>query len=171
VLRRRLVFATPFVIVACRHPPPVLPEEAEHDDNDEERQSGGDPPDPIPIDAAVADANEPDAAVDAPIAERRPTRPERLPPGEMTTGNPPGQLRVRVVKTEVTGADLVLTIAVPEALGVRPDLFQRSTLVDDSDAPVRGGEVKLVRCGRTTCVGIVKLSYEQVRRYPFVILR
>jgi hypothetical protein len=75
----------------------------------------------------------------------------------------------KVVRTEVQGNEVVLTIALGTANGVGSD-WVGNVLRGDSDAPIDGGSFKVLRAGTRECVGKVKLTIDQVQANPRVKL-
>jgi len=168
-MRRRLAFATPFVlVVGCKAPAPAHPEEAE--------EAPVVVAIPEPIDAAVAEVAVIDAPVDAPMdaglgpgTTWNPPRPP--PPNRMPTGNPPGPMRVRILDISIDGDKTIITIGAGTAKGIDPKRYDVRVIAADGGKPVRGGEVTLIRCTERTCVGKVKLGPDELRMNPEVEVR
>ena len=75
----------------------------------------------------------------------------------------------RVIKNEVQGSDVVITIAVGSDQGVGKGWTGR-VLRGDSDTPVDGGDVQVIRVGKRETVGKVKLTVDQIAQNPKVKL-
>ena len=159
---RRILFATPFVIVAsCKRPLP--------------------PPERVPTPDASADAAQPDAAIDTPAdaaidaavidATIAAVREPRPPPKGDCCANPPGPIRARVLMATQEGSDLVLTIGMPDGERWDPDRLAATSVNGGTYTPLPGGELVLFKCARRTCTGKSKLARDQVVQNPFVVLR
>jgi hypothetical protein len=75
----------------------------------------------------------------------------------------------RVIKNEVQGSDVVITIAVGSDQGVGKGWSGR-VLRGDSDAPIDGGDVQVIRVGKRETIGKVRLTIDQVAQNPKVKL-
>jgi hypothetical protein len=167
-MRRRLVFATPFVIVAsCKRPiesPREVPDEVA-------------PTTRAPTDAAVvaAIADAPVDARDVPIdafdaAEARRLRRAELE--ECRSGraicNPPAPV-ARVVEVMVEGSEMRVTLDAGAARGVTTRWT--AEFVDRDQKPLPGGTCVIVRVDkeRTRCK--VKLTQDQIMANPRVRFR
>jgi hypothetical protein len=75
----------------------------------------------------------------------------------------------RVIKNEVQGGDVVITIAAGSEQGVGKGWTGR-VLRGDSDNPIDGGDVTVIRVGRRETVGKVRLTTDQVSANPRVKL-
>jgi hypothetical protein len=75
----------------------------------------------------------------------------------------------RVIKTEVQGGDVVVTIAVGSDQGVGKGWTGR-VLRGDSETAMDGGEVTVIRVGKRETIGKVKLTTDQVAANPKVKL-
>jgi hypothetical protein len=75
----------------------------------------------------------------------------------------------RVIKTEVQGSDVVITIAAGSDAGVAKGWTGR-VLRGDSDNNLDGGEVVVIRVGKRETVGKVRLTTDQVSANPRVKL-
>ena len=181
MVRRRLAFAAPFVLViGCRTPPPVEPGEEQTEEEEEAPVvvNAGPPSDAavatVPVDAVVATAPVDAVVAVAPVDAGPPKVVER--PRDRSIlgeGNPPPPtirgylLESRAVQdgaTEVTfdaGLDR----------GVDPKRATARLLEGETAQPLRGGEITLANCTKRTCRGTVKLGPDQVSRNPNVEIR
>ena len=75
----------------------------------------------------------------------------------------------RVIKTEVQGSEVVITIAVGSDQGVAKGWGGR-VLRGTSDTPMDGGDVHVIRVGKRETVGKVRLTLDQVAANPKVKL-
>jgi hypothetical protein len=75
----------------------------------------------------------------------------------------------RVIKNEVQGSEVVITIAVGSDQGVAPQ-WNGQVLRGDSDSPLDGGSFKVIRVGKREAVGKVKLTTDQIGANPRVKL-
>lgn len=75
----------------------------------------------------------------------------------------------RVIKNEVQGSDVVITIAVGSDQGVAKGWTGR-VLRGDSDTPMDGGDVTVIRVGKRETVGKVRLTTDQIAANPKVKL-
>jgi hypothetical protein len=75
----------------------------------------------------------------------------------------------RVIKNEVQGSDTIITIAVGEEQGVSKGWSGR-VLRGDSDNPMDGGDVTVIRVGKRETIGKVRLTTDQVSSNPRVKL-
>lgn len=75
----------------------------------------------------------------------------------------------RVIKNEVQGTDVVITIAVGSDQGIGKGWTGR-VLRGDSDTPIDGGDVQVIRVGKRETVGKVRLTIDQVAQNPKVKL-
>jgi len=75
----------------------------------------------------------------------------------------------RVIKNEVQGGDVVITIAVGSDQGVGKGWTGR-VLRGDSENPLDGGDVTVIRVGKRETVGKVRLTTDQVSANPRVKL-
>jgi hypothetical protein len=75
----------------------------------------------------------------------------------------------RVIKTEVQGSDVIITVAVGSDQGVQKGWSGR-VLRGDSESPLDGGDVLVIRVGKRETVGKVKLTTDQVTSNPKVKL-
>jgi hypothetical protein len=75
----------------------------------------------------------------------------------------------RVIKNEVQGSETVITIAAGEDQGVSKGWTGR-VLRGDSDNPMDGGEVIVIRVGKRETIGKVKLTTDQISANPRVKL-
>jgi hypothetical protein len=75
----------------------------------------------------------------------------------------------RVIKNEVQGRDVVITIAVGSDQGVGKGWTGR-VLRGNTDSPIDGGEVTVVRVGKRETIGKVRLTTDQVAANPKVRL-
>ncbi len=173
--KRRLAFATPFVLVAgCKAPAPASPQEDERTRREEAPVvvSVGEP-----VDAAVdlhleraagirdevpkVDPNAPrDRCCMNPPIPRRPP-----PPRPECCVNPPRPQQVPILTTEARASDTVIRIGIGTDDGVSRDNItacvtaSRNENICDPD-----GAVVLVRIEKRSCVGIVKLPIDLVKR-------
>lgn len=172
--RRRMLFATPFVlVVGCKRPiEPVTP--GEHDETDEDRAptyvagpmwdgpmawpTRIDPPDPADVDAAperiryTGCGRHPDGTF---------TTCNPPPPDAWTTGNPPGPMRYRIVNLQVSGPDFIAIVGGGSAQGVQKGW--KATLVDNSDRATKS-DVVIVRVDKnTTTVKIQRVTADQIK--------
>jgi hypothetical protein len=67
----------------------------------------------------------------------------------------------RVIKTEVQGADTLITIAIGEDQGVSKGWSGR-VLRGDSDNPMDGGDVQVIRVGKRETIGKTRLTTDQI---------
>lgn len=74
--------------------------------------------------------------------------------------SPPSNL-FRIVKLQITGNEIEVTIAAGTKKGIRPDFHGH--LVGHDGKLVEGGELVLVRVNETYTVARTKLSIERVR--------
>ncbi|HEY5924710.1 MAG TPA: hypothetical protein VIV11_23685 [Kofleriaceae bacterium] len=75
----------------------------------------------------------------------------------------------RVIKTEVQGSEVVVTIAVGSDQGVGKGWTGR-VLRGDTDSAIDGGDVTVIRVGKRETVGKVRLTIDQVSANPKVKL-
>jgi hypothetical protein len=75
----------------------------------------------------------------------------------------------RVIKTDVQGSEVVITIAVGSDQGVGKGWTGR-VLRGDSDTAMDGGEVSIVRIGKRETIGKVRLTTDQIAANPKVKL-
>jgi hypothetical protein len=75
----------------------------------------------------------------------------------------------RVIKNEVQGSDVVITIAVGSDNGITKDWTGR-VLRGDSDTPIDGGDVKVIRVGKRETIGKVRMTTDQIAANPKVKL-
>jgi hypothetical protein len=75
----------------------------------------------------------------------------------------------RVIKNEVQGSDVVITIAVGSDQGIGKGWSGR-VLRGDSDTPIDGGDVQVIRVGKRETIGKVRLTIDQVAQNPKVKL-
>jgi hypothetical protein len=75
----------------------------------------------------------------------------------------------RVIKNEVQGSDVIITVAAGTDQGVAKGWTGR-VLRGDSDTPVDGGDVTVIRVGKRETVGKVHLTTDQVAANPRVKL-
>ena len=171
MLRRRLAFATPFVlVVGCRHPAPAAPREDEQTREDEA---------PVvvtlaePLDAAEPDASEPVVEREQPIPPEAPLRVERplqpapevqIRPRRECCVNPPAPRKVPIVRTEVQGAKIVIWIGTGTNNGVTVDNSAACVIArDDENRCDPKGSVTLTRCDKSTCIGTVELPLDLLK--------
>jgi hypothetical protein len=75
----------------------------------------------------------------------------------------------RVIGVSVQGSDVLITIGVGSDAGVGKD-WKGQVLRGDSDAPIDGGDVVLVRVGKRDTIGKVHLTTDQISANPKVKL-
>jgi hypothetical protein len=75
----------------------------------------------------------------------------------------------RVIKNEVQGSETLITIAVGEEQGVSKGWTGR-VLRGDSDNPVDGGDVTVIRVGKRETIGKTRLTTDQISANPRVKL-
>jgi hypothetical protein len=75
----------------------------------------------------------------------------------------------RVIKTEVQGSETLVTIAVGEDQGVSKGWTGR-VLRADTDNPIDGGDVTVIRVGKRETIGKTRLTTDQVSANPRVKL-
>jgi hypothetical protein len=75
----------------------------------------------------------------------------------------------RVIKNEVQGSDVVITIAVGSDQGVGKGWTGR-VLRGNTDTPIDGGEVQVIRIGKRETIGKVRLTTDQIQANPKVKL-
>jgi hypothetical protein len=75
----------------------------------------------------------------------------------------------RVIKNEVAGADTIITIGIGSDAGVGKGWTGR-VLRGDTDTPIEGGEVTVIRVGKRETVGKVHLTTDQIAQNPHVKL-
>ena len=75
----------------------------------------------------------------------------------------------RVIKNEVQGSDVVITIAVGSDQGVAKGWTGR-VMRGDSDTPLDGGDVTVIRVGKRETLGKVRLTTDQISSNPKVKL-
>lgn len=186
MIKPRLAFATPFVlVVGCKAPAPTSPREDEQTREDETPVVVA-IPQPVDAAAPIVDV---DAAVVAridaglsfeeryrgnPVCCREPRKVDnRWRPPEHT-GNPPGPqpaMRTQVVKYEVQEATLILTFGVGTDHGVVPKRDEAYLLFRDTNLPLEDGAIKILRCTRSMCVGTVKRTLDEVKMNYHVAVR
>lgn len=178
MIRRRLLFATPFVVVACKAPAPAEPRDGEREEHGPTYASmGGDAGYDAPLNLEAAggiryeappprysDAAVPDADRGHRVCCTNPPPPPPNPP-------PPPPLRTRILRTEVQGNEVIITIGAGTNQNVDPAQVEASVIRGDTDRPYAGGSVTLVRCMKTSCVGKVRLTVDQVTANPTVEVR
>ncbi len=99
---------------------------------------------------------------------------DNWPPCDMKAPDPQnpncgGPLTVRVIKNDVQGGELIITIGGGSGVGIQKD-WHAVILRGDSDRPLSGGEVTVVRVDKTFTVGKVKLTTDQIKENPRVRL-
>jgi hypothetical protein len=118
-------------------------------------------PTPAPVDPALQ--------IEIPGPPPLPTVPEADPAPTPVTPPPVSPARssyrivARVIATEVQGDERVVVISVGSSAGVASD-WKAVLLEGDTDRPLPGGEVTLVRVARRQAVGNVHLTVDQVSR-------
>ncbi len=75
----------------------------------------------------------------------------------------------RVLGTSVQGSEVIIQIGAGATQGVKKD-WRGQVLRGDSDAPMVGGEVTIVRVDKNLTVGKVRLTTDQVSANPYVKL-
>jgi len=75
----------------------------------------------------------------------------------------------RVIKNEVQGSEVVVTIAVGSDQGIGKGWTGR-VMRGDSDTPLDGGDVTVIRVGKRETIGKVKLTTDQISANPKVKL-
>jgi hypothetical protein len=75
----------------------------------------------------------------------------------------------RVIKNEVQGGDTIITIAAGEDQGVSKGWTGR-VLRGDSESPVDGGDVTVIRVGKRETIGKTRLTTDQISANPRVKL-
>lgn len=75
----------------------------------------------------------------------------------------------RVIKTEIQGSDVVITISVGSDKGVAQG-WKGKVLRGDSDTPIDNGDVLVIRVGKRETVGKVHLTTDQISSNPRVKL-
>ncbi len=75
----------------------------------------------------------------------------------------------RVIKNEVQGSETLITIAVGEDQGVSKGWTGR-VLRGDSDNPIDGGDVTVIRVGKRETIGKTRLTTDQISANPRVKL-
>lgn len=75
----------------------------------------------------------------------------------------------RVIKTEIQGSDVVITISGGSDQGVGKG-WRGKVLRGDSDSPLDGGEVTVIRVGKRETIGKVHLTTDQISSNPRVKL-
>jgi hypothetical protein len=75
----------------------------------------------------------------------------------------------RVIKTEVQGTEVLVTVAVGSDQGVAKGWTGR-VLRGDTDNPLDGGDVTVIRVGKRETIGKVKLTTDQISTNPRVKL-
>jgi hypothetical protein len=75
----------------------------------------------------------------------------------------------RVIKNEVQGSDVIITIAAGTDQGVSKG-WAGKVMRGDSDTPMEGGEVMVIRVGKRETVGKVHLTTDQISANPRVKL-
>jgi hypothetical protein len=78
-------------------------------------------------------------------------------------------ITARVIKNEVQGSDVVITVAAGSDQGVAQG-WNGQVLRGDSDSGLDGGSFKVIRVGKREAVGKVKLTIDQVAANPRVKL-
>jgi len=76
----------------------------------------------------------------------------------------------RVIKNEVQGSDTIITIAAGEDQGVTQKGWTGTVLRGDSDRPMDGGSVTIIRVGKRETIGKVRLTTDQISANPKVKL-
>lgn len=69
----------------------------------------------------------------------------------------------RILKNEVSGSDLLITIAGGSNSGVKKG-WTGTVLRGDSDDPLAGGDVQIIRIDKGTTLGKVKLTPDQIKQ-------
>jgi hypothetical protein len=84
---------------------------------------------------------------------------------------PPSEATGRIVKAEVQGDSVIITIAVGQSAGVGK--HWRGSLVRDRDGtrPLPGGDVTIIRVDKQLTVAKVKATIDQVHTTPWVHLK
>jgi hypothetical protein len=182
--RRRLVFATPWVIVAsCKRPIEThreAPEEVGPRALSADAAAAGTVT--VAIHEAPADA-QPDAPVDAFDREAqrrkdirmaeipRACDPRNVPDPDAPHCNPPSPQPVvgRVLRVQVSGSYTVVELDVGEDRGLKRGVT--AEVIDENARPVPGGRCQIIRVDKHSTVCSVKLTPDQVNANPRVRLR
>jgi hypothetical protein len=69
----------------------------------------------------------------------------------------------RVLKTEVQGSNVIITIAVGSQKGVAQN-WKGTVLRGDSDTPMDNGDVEIIRVGLRETVGRTKLTTDMISK-------
>ena len=110
--------------------------------------------------------NPPDHRVKACTAKNWPPCPDKNNPDPDNPNCPLNREPVvgRIVKNEVIGGDTQITIGVGTDQGLKDKGWTAKVLRGSSgEAPLSGGDVLIVRVGKTTTLGKVKLSPDQIQ--------
>lgn len=75
----------------------------------------------------------------------------------------------RVLKTEIQGGDVLITIGSGTASGVQKD-WRGVVLRGDGNAPLAGGDVTIIRVDKGLTTGKVRLTIDQIKENPRVKL-
>ncbi len=75
----------------------------------------------------------------------------------------------RVIKNEVAGSDTIITVGIGSDSGVGKG-WKGHVLRGDTDSPIEGGEVTVIRVGKRETVGKVHLTTDQIAQNPHVKL-
>ena len=75
----------------------------------------------------------------------------------------------RIIAKTIQGSDMIITIGAGSNLGVQPN-WTGTVLRGQSDAPLQGGDIKIVRVDKAVTVGKVHLTPDQLLTNPRVRL-
>ena len=78
-------------------------------------------------------------------------------------------VKARVIGNNVQGDSTIITISAGKKQGVKLD-WRGAVLRGDSDSPMVGGDVKVIRVDDTRTIGKVKLTTDQISANPYVKL-
>ncbi len=76
----------------------------------------------------------------------------------------------RVLKADVSGSDVIITIGVGSDQGVGKTGWRGVVLRGETDAPLSGGDVTIIKIDKRQTIGKVRLTTDQVNQNPWVKL-
>lgn len=76
----------------------------------------------------------------------------------------------RVLKADVSGSDVIITVGVGSDQGVGKSGWSGKVLRGDTESPLSGGEVTIIKVDKNKTIGKVHLTTDQVNENPYVKL-
>jgi hypothetical protein len=76
----------------------------------------------------------------------------------------------RVLKADVQGSDVIITIGIGSDQGVGKSGWRGTMLRGDSESPLSGGDITIIKVDKRQTIGKVRLTTDQVNQNPWVKL-